>query len=211
MVSVKFLVTNFRILPNLQQETCFKFILAYKKQIPPWFEHHSLQTMPMPISAWSEWLCSPPLLGHRRNAPWILSPHSITDTPKIPPRPMTNVHDDANAEHARRCGHDHAAPLCWTPQTTARSFHLPPHSPSTHLYTPERRDTSFLYIARVRVGHGQSKFWGSRRCRRPFLLFFAWLNVSSLASSSSLWTSILSRHPAGHLLRAIAIGLRLKI
>jgi hypothetical protein len=32
---------------------------------------------------------------------------------------MTNVHADANAEHARRCGHGHAAPLCWTPQTTA--------------------------------------------------------------------------------------------
>ena len=126
--------------------------------------------------------------------------------------PMPNM-------HARRCGHGHAAPLCWMPQTTARSFPSPPHSSSTHLYTPERRDTSFLYIARVRVGHGQSKFWGSRRCRRPFLLFFAWLNASSsylsnasgLASCSSLWTSISSRHPAGHLLRAIVVELHLKI
>jgi len=101
---------------------------------------------------------SPPLLGHRRDAPSILSPHSITDTPEISPRPMTNVHADANAEHARRCGYGHAAPLCWTPQTIARSFPSPPHSPSTYLYTPERRDTSFFYIARVRVRHRQSKY-----------------------------------------------------
>jgi hypothetical protein len=36
-------------------------------------------------------------------------------------------------------------------------------------------------------------------------------NASGLASCSSLWTSISSWHPAGHLLRAIAIELRLKI
>jgi hypothetical protein len=163
--------------------------------------------------------CSPPLLGHRRDAPLILSPHSITDTPEIPLRPMTNVHTDANAKHARRCGHGHAARLCWTPQTNARSFPSPPYSPSTHLYMPERRDTSFLYIAPVRVRHCQSKCWGHRQCPRPFLLFFAWLNVSSsylsnasgLASYSSLWMSISSRHPAGHLLRAIAVELHLKI
>jgi hypothetical protein len=101
--------------------------------------------------------CSPPLLGHRQDAPSIPSPHSNTGTPEIPPRPMTNVHADANVEHARRCGHGHAAPLCWTPQTTARSFPSPPHSPSTHLYMPERRGTSFLYIARVRVRYRQSK------------------------------------------------------
>src|SRR4051812_26915646 len=113
--------------------------------------------MPMPISAWSEQLCSTPLLGHRRDAPSIQSPCSITDTPEIPPRPMPNVHADANAEHASRRGHGHAAPLCWTPQTTASSFPSPSHSHSTHIYTPERRDTSFLYIARVRVRHCQSK------------------------------------------------------
>ena len=90
-------------------------------------------------------------------APSIPSPHSITDTPEIPPRPMPNVHANANAEHARRYGHGHATPLCWMPQTTARSFPSPPHSPSTHLYTPERRDTSSLYIARVCVRHRQSK------------------------------------------------------
>src|SRR4051812_6269561 len=112
--------------------------------------------MPMPISAWSEWLCTPPLLGHRRDPPSIPSPHLITDTPEIPPRPMPNIHADANAEHTCRCGHGHATPLCWMSQTTARSFPSPPHSPSTHLYTPERRDTSFLYSSCVRVRHRQS-------------------------------------------------------
>jgi hypothetical protein len=101
--------------------------------------------------------CLPPLLGHRRDAPSIPSPYSITDTPEIPPRPITNIYADTNAKHARRYGHGHAAPLCWTPQTTARSVPSPPHSPSTHLSTLERGDTSFLYIARVRVRHRQSK------------------------------------------------------
>jgi hypothetical protein len=173
----------------------------------------------MSISAWSERLCSLPLLGHHRDAPSIPSSHSITDTLEIPPRPMTNVYANANAEHASHCGHGHPALLCWMPQTIARSFPSPPHSPSTHLYTLERRDTSFLYIACVYVRHRQSKCWGRRRCPRPFLLFYAWLNASSsylsnvfgLASYSSLWTSISSRHPAGHLLRAIAVELRLKI
>ncbi|KAK1696909.1 hypothetical protein QYE76_013606 [Lolium multiflorum] len=42
------------------------------------------------------------------------------DTPEIPPRPMPNVHADANAEHAcTPLWHGHADPLCWTPQTTA--------------------------------------------------------------------------------------------
>ena len=72
--------------------------------------------------------------------PSIPSPHSITDTPEIPPRPMTNVHADANAEHARRCGHSHAAPLCWTPQTTARSFPSPPHSLAP-IYTRQKGET----------------------------------------------------------------------
>jgi hypothetical protein len=36
-------------------------------------------------------------------------------------------------------------------------------------------------------------------------------NAPGLASSSSLWTSISSRHPAGHLLHAIVVELRLKI
>jgi hypothetical protein len=188
-------------------------------QFSPWFEHHNLQTIPMPISAWSERLCSPPLLGHHWDAPSISSAHSSTDTPEIMPRPMTNVHADANAKHARRYGHGHAAQLCWMPQTTTMFFSSPPHSPSTHLYMPERRDTSFLYIAHVHVWHRQSKCWGRRRCPRPFLLFFAWLNASSsylsnapsLASCSSLWTSISSQHPAGHLLRAIAVEVCLKI
>jgi hypothetical protein len=141
-----------------------------------------------------------------------------------------NFHHDSSTTASKRCrcryrhgqngyGHDHTAPLCWTPQTTARSFPLPPHSPSTHLYTPERRDTSFFYIACVHVQHRQSKCLGHHRCPRPFLLFFAWLNASSsylsnasgLASCSSLWTSISSRHPAGHLLRAITVLLHLKI
>jgi hypothetical protein len=109
-------------------------------QFPPWFEHHSLQTMPMLISTWSERLCSLPLLGHRRDAPSIPSPHSITNTPEIPPRPMMNVHADANAEHARRYGHGHAAPLCWTPQTTARSFPSQPHNLAP-IYTCQKGET----------------------------------------------------------------------
>jgi hypothetical protein len=91
--------------------------------------------------------CPPPLLGHRRDAPSISSPHSITDIPEIPPRPMTNVHADANAENARRCGHGHAVVGMATPPRYARC-HRPPrglslcyHTPLAPIYTRQKGET----------------------------------------------------------------------